>query len=128
MAPKAALANIAVETPWGLDNVEFSQYGTIKYMIRRKLNVRRVKTTIVASLAIREYFRPFKVSCCGRGSLVIKWLDSPEWALTFSKNLFLASLLPTTVLQFLVLKTRRSFSRPSIHLRFGLPFLRMLIG
>ncbi|GFV05124.1 prolyl 4-hydroxylase subunit alpha-1 [Trichonephila clavipes] len=33
-----------------------------------------------------------------------------------------------SVLQILVLKTRRSFSRPSIHLRFGLPFLRMPIG
>ncbi|GFX83557.1 hypothetical protein TNCV_325061 [Trichonephila clavipes] len=27
-----------------------------------------------------------------------------------------------------VLRTRRSFSRQSIHLRFGLPFLRVLIG
>ncbi|GFW96782.1 transposable element Tcb2 transposase [Trichonephila clavipes] len=30
--------------------------------------------------------------------------------------------LPASVLQFLVLKTRRSFSRSLIHLRFGMPF------
>ncbi|GFX81906.1 uncharacterized protein TNCV_2571061 [Trichonephila clavipes] len=32
-----------------------------------------------------------------------------------------ASLLLASVFQFLVLKSRRSFSRPSIHLRFDLP-------
>ncbi|GFV67063.1 uncharacterized protein TNCV_357471 [Trichonephila clavipes] len=32
------------------------------------------------------------------------------------------------LLVFLVLKTRRSFSRPSIHPRFGLPFLRVPIA
>ncbi|GFV35130.1 hypothetical protein TNCV_292451 [Trichonephila clavipes] len=36
-------------------------------------------------------------------------------------GLFRTSLLPARVLQFLVLRTRRSFSSPSIHLRFGLP-------
>ncbi|GFW33548.1 hypothetical protein TNCV_2210832 [Trichonephila clavipes] len=54
--------------------------------------------------------------------------DSPGWALAFSRSLFQASLLPASVLQFLVLETRRSFSRPSIHLRSGLPFLRVPIG
>ncbi|GFV41705.1 sterile alpha motif domain-containing protein 5 [Trichonephila clavipes] len=56
------------------------------------------------------------------------WLDSPGWALAFSRSLFQASLLPARFLQFLVLKTRGSFSRLSIHLRFGLPFLRVPIG
>ncbi|GFV74340.1 transposable element Tcb2 transposase [Trichonephila clavipes] len=50
-----------------------------------------------------------------------KWHDSPGWALAFPRSLFQASLLPASVLQILVLKTRRSFSRPLIHLRFGLP-------
>ncbi|GFU74136.1 uncharacterized protein TNCV_1642601 [Trichonephila clavipes] len=54
--------------------------------------------------------------------------DSPGWALAFSRSLFQASLLPSSVLQFLVFKTRRSFSRQPIHLRFGLPFLRVPIG
>ncbi|GFS73722.1 integrase catalytic domain-containing protein [Trichonephila clavipes] len=44
------------------------------------------------------------------------------------KNFPQAILLPASVLQFLVLKTRSSFSRPSIHLRFGLPFLHVPIG
>ncbi|GFX68617.1 hypothetical protein TNCV_1800301 [Trichonephila clavipes] len=39
-----------------------------------------------------------------------------------------AILLPASVVQFLVLKTRRSFSRPSIHLRFRLHFLRVPNG
>ncbi|GFV60083.1 hypothetical protein TNCV_3886011 [Trichonephila clavipes] len=56
------------------------------------------------------------------------WHDSPGWALAFSRSLFETMLLPASVLQFLVLKTRRSFSRPSIHLRFGLPFVRVPIG
>ncbi|GFU64540.1 hypothetical protein TNCV_304791 [Trichonephila clavipes] len=56
-----------------------------------------------------------------------EWLDSPGWALAFSRSLFQASFLLASVFQFLVLKTR-SFSRPSIHLRFGLPFLRVPIG
>ncbi|GFW62222.1 hypothetical protein TNCV_4421111 [Trichonephila clavipes] len=42
---------------------------------------------------------------------------------TFSRSTFLPVFS-----QFLFLKTRRSFSRPSIHLRFGLPFLRVPIG
>ncbi|GFX60030.1 hypothetical protein TNCV_4557111 [Trichonephila clavipes] len=50
-------------------------------------------------------------------------LDSPGWALAFSR-----SLLHASVLQFLVLITRQSFSRPSTHLRSGLPFLRGPIG
>ncbi|GFU47072.1 hypothetical protein TNCV_2616431 [Trichonephila clavipes] len=54
-----------------------------------------------------------------------QWLDSPGWALAFSRSLFPASLLPSSDLQFLVLKTRRSSSRPSVHLRFGLSFLRV---
>ncbi|GFW39390.1 hypothetical protein TNCV_1833731 [Trichonephila clavipes] len=62
------------------------------------------------------------------GVIAFLWHDSPERALAFSRSLFQASLLPAGVLQFLVLKTRRSFSRPSIHLRFGLPFLRVPIG
>ncbi|GFU69217.1 uncharacterized protein TNCV_3284951 [Trichonephila clavipes] len=61
-------------------------------------------------------------------SFLPQWLDSPRWVLVFSRSLFLASLLPASVLQFLVLKTRRSFSRPLIHLRFSLPFLRVPIG
>ncbi|GFU00774.1 hypothetical protein TNCV_4819231 [Trichonephila clavipes] len=56
------------------------------------------------------------------------WHDSPGWALAFSKSLFQTSLLLASVHQFPVLKTRRSFTRPSIHLRFGLPFLRGPIG
>ncbi|PRD32269.1 UNVERIFIED_CONTAM: Aspartate aminotransferase [Trichonephila clavipes] len=44
---------------------------------------------------------------------VMQFLDNPGWALVFSNCLFQASLLPASVLQFLVLKTRRSFSRPS---------------
>ncbi|GFV33964.1 uncharacterized protein TNCV_2613621 [Trichonephila clavipes] len=55
-------------------------------------------------------------------------LDSPEWGLACSRSLSQASRLPASVVQFLILKTRRSFSRPSIHLRFGLPFLRVPIG
>ncbi|GFS80010.1 hypothetical protein TNCV_751251 [Trichonephila clavipes] len=55
------------------------------------------------------------------------WLDNPRWALAFSRSLFHASLLPASVPQFLVLKTR-SFPRPSIHPRFGQVFLRMPIG
>ncbi|GFV03099.1 hypothetical protein TNCV_471581 [Trichonephila clavipes] len=55
-------------------------------------------------------------------------LDSPRWALAFSRSPFQTSLLPAGVLQFLILKTSRSFSRPSIHLRFSLPFLRVPIG
>ncbi|GFW81690.1 hypothetical protein TNCV_2883641 [Trichonephila clavipes] len=39
--------------------------------------------------------------------------ESPGWALAFSRSLFQASLLPASVLQFLALKTRRSFSSPS---------------
>ncbi|GFW85976.1 hypothetical protein TNCV_1967841 [Trichonephila clavipes] len=35
--------------------------------------------------------------------------------------------LPASALQFLVLKTRRSFSRPTSHLIFSLPFLRVPI-
>ncbi|GFT95555.1 hypothetical protein TNCV_567621 [Trichonephila clavipes] len=45
-----------------------------------------------------------------------------------SQEVFQVSLLPASVLHFLVLITRRYFSRPSIHLRFGLPFLRVTIG
>ncbi|GFV24970.1 hypothetical protein TNCV_884361 [Trichonephila clavipes] len=44
------------------------------------------------------------------------------------ESFFQTSLLPANVFQFLVLKTRKSFSRPSIQPRFGLPFLRMPIG
>ncbi|GFV22199.1 hypothetical protein TNCV_2674411 [Trichonephila clavipes] len=54
-------------------------------------------------------------------SFLPQWLDSPGWTLAFSRNLFQASLLTVGVLQFLVLKARRSFSRPSIH-RFVCPF------
>ncbi|GFW38111.1 hypothetical protein TNCV_835501 [Trichonephila clavipes] len=57
-----------------------------------------------------------------------EWLDSPGWALAFSRILFWVSLLPASVLQFLVLKIRRSYSTTSIHRRFGLPFLRVPIG
>ncbi|GFV06135.1 hypothetical protein TNCV_1084091 [Trichonephila clavipes] len=60
-------------------------------------------------------------------SFLLQWHDS-RGGLAFSRSLFQASLLPASVLQFLVLKTRRSFTRPSIHLRFGLPFLRVQIG
>ncbi|GFV33199.1 hypothetical protein TNCV_783941 [Trichonephila clavipes] len=38
-----------------------------------------------------------------------QWLNSPGWTLAFSRI-----LLPASVLQFLVLKTRRYFSGPSI--------------
>ncbi|GFX31254.1 hypothetical protein TNCV_2027551 [Trichonephila clavipes] len=55
-------------------------------------------------------------------------LDSPEWALAFSRHFFQSSRLLASVLQFLVLRTRRSFSRSSIHLRFDLPFFRVPIG
>ncbi|GFX12933.1 hypothetical protein TNCV_3659291 [Trichonephila clavipes] len=48
--------------------------------------------------------------------------------MTFSRSLFQVSLLPASVVQFLVLKTRRSFSKPSIHLRSDLPFLHVPIG
>ncbi|GFW28474.1 hypothetical protein TNCV_4641391 [Trichonephila clavipes] len=54
--------------------------------------------------------------------------DSPGRALAFSRSLFQANLLPASVLQFLILKTSRTFSTSSIHLRFGLPFLRVPIG
>ncbi|GFW50547.1 hypothetical protein TNCV_2888501 [Trichonephila clavipes] len=52
----------------------------------------------------------------------------PGWALAFSRSLFQASHLPASVVQFLVLKSRRYFSGSSIHLRFGLPFLRVPVG
>ncbi|GFX24244.1 hypothetical protein TNCV_1366241 [Trichonephila clavipes] len=56
------------------------------------------------------------------------WLDSPGWSFAFSRSLFHASLLPVNVLQFLVLKIKRFSSRSSIHLKFGLSFLRVPIG
>ncbi|PRD35216.1 UNVERIFIED_CONTAM: hypothetical protein NCL1_12221 [Trichonephila clavipes] len=79
-----------------------------------------------------QYMRPWALRCMsicsGQVLLLIdkyfnvysflpQLLDSPGWALAFLRSLFQASLL-ASVLQFLVLKTRRSFSRPSIHLRF----------
>ncbi|GFW94579.1 hypothetical protein TNCV_4246191 [Trichonephila clavipes] len=51
---------------------------------------------------------------------VFEWYNNPGWALVFSRSLFQAILLPASVLQSLVLKTWRSFSRPSIHLRLDL--------
>ncbi|GFY03290.1 hypothetical protein TNCV_1172491 [Trichonephila clavipes] len=62
------------------------------------------------------------------GSFLPQWHDSLGWALAFSRSLFQVSPLPASALQFLVLKTMISFSGPSIHLRFGLPFLRVPIG
>ncbi|GFX56682.1 hypothetical protein TNCV_494301 [Trichonephila clavipes] len=61
-------------------------------------------------------------------SFLPSWLDSPGWLLAFSRNFFQASLLPASVIQFLVLKTRKSFSRPSILLRLDLSFLCVPIG
>ncbi|GFW66792.1 hypothetical protein TNCV_3783621 [Trichonephila clavipes] len=58
-------------------------------------------------------------------SLEYHWLDRLGWALDFSRSLLQASLVPAGVLQCIPLKTRKSFSRPSINLRFGLPFLRV---
>ncbi|GFX12944.1 hypothetical protein TNCV_3659401 [Trichonephila clavipes] len=57
------------------------------------------------------------------------WFNSPGLglALDFSSSLFDASLLPASVLQFLVLKTWRSFPRPSIDLRINLVQIRVLI-
>ncbi|GFU80609.1 hypothetical protein TNCV_534831 [Trichonephila clavipes] len=52
----------------------------------------------------------------------------PRVGIGLLKKPLQASILPASVLQFLVLKTRISFSRPSIHPRFGLPFLRVPIG
>ncbi|GFX63837.1 uncharacterized protein TNCV_5033061 [Trichonephila clavipes] len=49
----------------------------------------------------------------------MKWLDGLGWVLAFSRSLFQASLLPASVFQCLVLKTRISFFRSSIHLRLG---------
>ncbi|GFU88092.1 hypothetical protein TNCV_1336611 [Trichonephila clavipes] len=46
----------------------------------------------------------------------------------FPRSLFQGSRLPANVFQLLSLKTRRHFSRPLIHLRFGLPFLRVPVG
>ncbi|GFS48253.1 hypothetical protein TNCV_2296421 [Trichonephila clavipes] len=61
--------------------------------------------------------RPLKVGSVARQS---RTLASQE---AFSRPAFFL-----LVFQFLVLKTERSFSRPSIYLRFGLPFLRVPIG
>ncbi|GFX51859.1 hypothetical protein TNCV_3062771 [Trichonephila clavipes] len=58
----------------------------------------------------------------------VNCLDSPNWALAFSRSFFQTSLFPAGALQFLILKSWRPFSRPSIHLRFGLSFLRVPIG
>ncbi|GFX86123.1 hypothetical protein TNCV_2341921 [Trichonephila clavipes] len=41
------------------------------------------------------------------------WLDSPRWTFAFSRSPFQARHLLASVLQFLVVKARRSFSRPS---------------
>ncbi|GFV30008.1 hypothetical protein TNCV_3100851 [Trichonephila clavipes] len=52
--------------------------------------------------------------------------NSQGWVLAFSTHTHTqASVFPASVLQFLVLKTR-SFSKPSIDLRFGLPFKTVL--
>ncbi|GFY03278.1 hypothetical protein TNCV_1172381 [Trichonephila clavipes] len=59
-------------------------------------------------------------------SFLPQWLDSSGWALAFSTSLIQASLLSASVHQFLVFKIR--FSRSSVHLSFGLPFLRAPMG
>ncbi|GFW01450.1 hypothetical protein TNCV_5031001 [Trichonephila clavipes] len=65
---------------------------------------------------------------CFLKSFLPQWLDSPGWVLAFSRSLFQASLLPASVMQFLVLKARRFFSWPSNHLRLYVPFLHVPIG
>ncbi|GFW24988.1 hypothetical protein TNCV_3154911 [Trichonephila clavipes] len=64
----------------------------------------------------------------GQGIKESKVAQLPKVGLAFSRSLFQDSLLPASALQILVLKTRRSFSRPSIHPRFSLPLLRVPIG
>ncbi|GFY27364.1 hypothetical protein TNCV_2069841 [Trichonephila clavipes] len=66
-----------------------------------------------------QYCPAFKLLEC-------QWVSTAHGGPWSSQEAFFqASLLLASVLQFLVLKTGRSISRPSIHLRFGLPLLRM---